>query len=133
MRISDWSSDVCSSDLAEWRRLVEAPDVDLVAITAPNALHKEMALAAIAAGKHVYCEKPMALTAADAGEMAGSAASAGVRTLVGYNYLHQPATALAKRLVEAGEIGAVVHFRGVNDEDCLADPAVPHSWRCRHT
>src|SRR3546814_6309945 len=68
---------------AEWRRLVEAPDVDLVAITAPNALHKEMALAAIAAGKHVYCEKPMALTAADAGEMEGSAASAGVRTLVG--------------------------------------------------
>jgi predicted dehydrogenase len=115
----------------DWRALVECPEVDIVAITAPNALHKEMALAAIAAGKHVYCEKPMALGAADAQAMADAAAAAGVRTLVGYNYLHQPAVAFARKLIDRGEIGSVVRFQGVNDEDYMADPAVPHSWRCR--
>ena len=75
---------------SDWRELVADPSVELVSITAPNILHKEMALAAIAAGKHVYCEKPLALTAEDARELTLAAEAAGVRTMVGYNYLCSP-------------------------------------------
>lgn len=113
-----------------WTELLEDPAVEVVAITTPNFLHKEMALAAIAAGKHVYCEKPLALTAADAREMADAAKAAGVKTMVGYNYLKNPATALAKEIIASGDIGEVVHFRGIHNEDYMADPTVPHSWRC---
>ena len=84
---------------ADWRELVADPAVGLVSITAPNVLHKEMALAAIAAGKHVYCEKPLALTAADARELALAAEATGVRTLVGYNYLCSPAIQHIKQLL----------------------------------
>lgn len=114
---------------ADWRELVAHPRVGLVAITAPNALHKEMALAAIAAGRHVYCEKPLALTAADAHQLADAAEAAGVCTLVGYNYLRSPAIAFARRLVESGELGRPTCFRAFFDEDYMADPDAPHSWR----
>jgi predicted dehydrogenase len=115
----------------DWQALVNDPKVGLVSITTPNALHKEMALAALAAGKHVWCEKPLALTAADAEELANAAAARGVVTLVGYNYLRSPAVQYARRLVESGEIGEVTYFRACFDEDYMADPAVPWSWRCR--
>ncbi|MDX6748701.1 Gfo/Idh/MocA family oxidoreductase [Geminicoccaceae bacterium 1502E] len=114
---------------ADWRTLVEDPRVGLVSVTSPNALHKEMALAAIAAGKHVYCEKPLALTAADASQLADAAEAAGVCTLVGYNYLRSPAIAYARRLVERGELGRPTCFRAIFDEDYMADPDIPHSWR----
>lgn len=113
----------------DWRDLVTDPAVDIVAITSPNFLHEEMALAAIDAGKHVYCEKPLALDAAGAGQMTEAAEAAGVKTLVGYNYLHNPAIRLAKDIIEAGEIGEIVHFRGAHFEDYLASPDVPYSWR----
>ena len=116
---------------SEWRDLVTSDDVDVVAITTPNGLHKEIALAAIAAGKAVYCEKPLALTLANAEEMAAAAATAGVPTLVGYNYLKNPAVTHAKALIARGVIGRVIHFRGVVDEDYMADPSLPWSWRCR--
>jgi len=116
---------------ADWRELVADPGVEVVAITTPNHLHKEMALAAVAAGKHVHCEKPLAVTAADGRALADAAEAAGVRTLVGYNFVRNPAIGLAKAMIEGGEIGAVVHFRGINAEDYMADPAVPYSWRCR--
>ena len=116
---------------ADWRALVEDPEVDIVDITTPNFLHKEMALAAIAAGKHVYCEKPLALTAADAKAMADAAEAAGVKTLVGFNYLKNPATGFVKDLVGRGGIGEIVHFRGTFDQDVLADPLQPFSWRFR--
>ncbi len=114
---------------ADWRALVTDARVDVVDITAPNHLHKEMALAAAAAGKHIYCEKPLALTAADALVMTQVAEAAGVKTLVGFNYLKNPAAGLAKEIVEAGDIGEVVHFRGVFDQDAMADPRASHSWR----
>jgi predicted dehydrogenase len=100
-------------------------------VTTPNRLHREMALAALEAGKHVWCEKPMALTLAEAEAMAEAAERAGVVTLVGYNYLRNPAVEHARRLIEAGRIGRVVHFRGVVDEDYQADPELPWSWRAR--
>ena len=115
---------------ADWRELVADPAVELVSITSPNVLHKEMALAAIAAGKHVYCEKPLALTAADARELALAAEAKGVRTLVGYNYLCSPALQHIKRLLDDGELGALTYLRVCFEEDYMADPAVPFSWRC---
>lgn len=115
----------------DWRQLVDDPAIDVVAICSPTYLHKEMALAAIAAGKHVICEKPLSLSAADAAEMADAAEKAGVCTLVGFNYMKNPATAMAKRMIEAGDIGEIVHFRGTHNEDFLMDPSLPMSWRLK--
>lgn len=115
----------------DWQALVRDPKVDVVDICSPNYLHKEMALAAIAAGKHVYSEKPLALNAAEALEMTEAAERAGVKTLVGFNYAKNPAAQLAREIIAAGEIGEVVHFRGTHNEDYLADPNAPHSWRLK--
>lgn len=113
----------------DWQSLVADPAVDLVDITTPNVLHKPMALAAIAAGKHVYCEKPLAPNADDAKAMVNAAAAAGVKSFVGFNYLKNPMAALAREIVQSGEIGEVVSFRGIHAEDYMADPATPFSWR----
>ena len=114
----------------DWRALVADPAVALVAVTAPNLLHKEMALAATAAGKHVYCEKPLAMSAADARELTLAAERAGVRTLVGYNYLRSPAIRHVKDLLDRGELGRLTYLRAAFEEDYMADPAVLFSWRC---
>lgn len=112
----------------DWRTLIADPRVDIVDICAPNFLHKEMALAAIAQGKHVYLEKPMALNDADAVEMVAAAERAGVKTLVGFNYVRNPASQLAREIIASGEIGEVIHFCGRHNEDYLADPTKPHDW-----
>jgi len=114
----------------DWRSMVADPDIDLVDITAPNALHKEMALAAIAAGKHVYCEKPLAPLAADARAMADAAEAAGVKTQVGFNYLCNPMLRLARAMIEAGELGEIRGYRGLHAEDYMADADAP--WGFRH-
>lgn len=114
----------------DWRSLVADPQVDVVDICTPNHMHREMALAAIAAGKHVYCEKPLANTAAEAKEIADAAAAAGVRHLIGFNYICNPMVQLAKQMIAAGELGEIFGFNGVYFEDYMADPAVPWSWRC---
>ena len=115
----------------DWQAMVNDPEIDVVSITTPNQMHKDMALAAIAAGKHVWCEKPMALTAEDAAAMTTAAEAQGVRTMVGYNYIHNPAFTHAKALVNSGAIGRVVHFRGWVDEDYQADPDLAWTWRAR--
>jgi predicted dehydrogenase len=114
---------------SDWRTLVADPAIDVVNITAPNALHKEMALAAIAAGKHVYCEKPLAPLAADAREMAEAAEAAGVKTQVGFNYLCNPMLGLAHEMIVAGELGEIRGYRGVHAEDYMADSAGPFTFR----
>jgi len=114
----------------DWRKLVADPAIDVVDICSPNYLHREMALAAIAAGKHVWCEKPLALDTAEAREVADAARRAGVRHLIGFNYSCNPLVGLARDLIRGGEIGAVTGFSGRYFEDYMADPAVPHSWRC---
>ncbi len=113
----------------DWQTLVRDPDIDVVDITAPNALHKPMALAAIAAGKIVYCEKPLAPNADDAKILMEAAEAAGTRTLVGFNYLRNPVVAMAKEIVDSGEIGDVVGYRGWHFEDYMTDPAAPFTWR----
>lgn len=113
----------------DWRALVADPEIDLVDITAPNAFHKEMAMAAIAAGKHVYCEKPLAPLAADALEMTEAAEAAGVTTQVGFNYLCNPMVIAARDMIAAGELGEIRSYRGIHAEDYMADSAAPWTWR----
>ena len=114
-----------------WRELVSDPNIDVVDICAPNFLHKEMALEAIRHGKHVYSEKPLALTVADAEEMTRAAQQVGVKTLVGFNYMKNPTSQLAREIIERGEIGEVVHFYGTHNEDYLANPNTPLDWHCQ--
>ncbi|WP_172117850.1 Gfo/Idh/MocA family protein [Halomonas hibernica] len=114
----------------DWRQLIDDPKVDVVDITSPNALHHEMALAAIAAGKHVYCEKPLAMSDEQAREMHEAAERAGVKTMVAFNNTKTPAALLAKQLIDAGEIGRPIRFRGTFDQGFFNDPDLPWSWRC---
>jgi predicted dehydrogenase len=116
----------------DWRALVGRPDVDLVDICTPGAGHAPIALAALAAGKHVLCEKPLANTLAEAEEMVAAADRArdnGVRAMTGFNYRRVPALALAGRLVAEGRLGPVRHVRARYLQDWLTDPAAPSSWR----
>lgn len=114
---------------ADWRAMVALPDIDVVHVTAPNAVHKEMSLAAIAAGKHVHCEKPLAPLASDAREMAEAAEARGVRTQVGFNYLCNPLFALAREMIQGGELGEIRSFRGIHAEDYMCDASAPFSFR----
>jgi predicted dehydrogenase len=113
----------------DWREIVDDPRVDVVDITTPNALHAEMAIAAAQAGKHIYCEKPLATTSADAARIVAAVEKSGVISIVGFNYLKNPAQAFAKQLIEAGELGEITLFRGTFDQDFLANPDIPFSWR----
>ncbi|WP_262692722.1 Gfo/Idh/MocA family protein [Kordiimonas aestuarii] len=117
-----------------WQDLLIADDIDVIAIATPNALHKEMAIAAIKAGKHVYIEKPLALDAPEADEIiAVHEAQNGASRLVhmlGYNYLCNPIISTVKTMLDSGELGELVHFRGRHNEDYMASPEVPFSWRC---
>jgi predicted dehydrogenase len=113
----------------DWRELVADPAVDLVSITTPNVLHHPIAMAAIAAGKAVWCEKPLAPTVAEALAMTEAAERAGVPTFVGFNYLKNPLVRTARELVRSGELGEITRFRGIHAEDYMSDPAVPWSWR----
>lgn len=117
----------------DWKTLVADPAVDIVCITTPNKMHVEVAIAALEAGKHVHCEKPLALTLALAKTMTQAAAAAGTKTIVGYNYVHNPALIHARKLIGDGAIGRIVHFRGFVDEDYQADPDLAWSWRAAKT
>lgn len=112
-----------------WRDLLNDRAIQLISITSPNGMHREMAVAALEVGKHVWCEKPMALTLADAEAMTAAAAKTKLTTALGYAYLRNPALQHAKELIKAGVIGDVFDFRGSVDEDYMADPALPWSWR----
>jgi len=112
-----------------WEDLLSNAAINLIDITSPNALHKPMAMAAIAAGKHVYCEKPLAPSAADCLEMTLAAEKAGVKTAVGFNYIKNPMMALAREIIQSGEIGDIRSFRGIHAEDYMADANTPWTWR----
>jgi predicted dehydrogenase len=96
----------------DWQQLISDPAVDVVAITTPNHLHFPMAMAAIAAGKAVYCEKPLAVSLQQAEQMHLAARVAGVVTRVGYNYQHNPMLVLAKQMIERGDLGRIISFQG---------------------
>jgi predicted dehydrogenase len=113
----------------DWRKLVVDPDVNLVAITTPNYLHAEVAEAAAEAGKHVYCEKPLATSAKAAKEAWQAAVKNKVVNLVGYNNIKHPAQAYAKELIDSGEIGEIIRFSGTFDQDVLLDAEASFTWR----
>ena len=116
----------------DWRRLVDRDDVDLVDIASPGQTHAEIAVAALAAGKHVLCEKPLANTLAEAEVMARAAEAAapgGALAMVGFTYRRVPAVALARQLVADGRIGAVRQVRAQYLQDWIADEDAPLSWR----
>ncbi|MGA5412765.1 Gfo/Idh/MocA family protein [Streptomyces pseudogriseolus] len=118
----------------DWRALVERDDIDLVDICTPGDSHAEIALAALAAGKHVLCEKPLANTVGEAEAMARAAEEARARgqaAMVGFNYRRVPATALARRMVVEGRIGTLRHVRVAYLQDWLVDPQFPLTWRLR--
>ncbi|MGY1704906.1 Gfo/Idh/MocA family protein [Geodermatophilus sp. SYSU D00697] len=121
-----------SSTETDWHRVVERPDVDLVDVCTPGDTHAEIAIAALEAGKHVLCEKPLANTVAEAEAMAEAAARAaarGVRSMVGFTYRRVPAIGLARQLVAEGRLGEIRHVRAQYLQDWIADPAAPMSWR----
>jgi predicted dehydrogenase len=113
----------------DWRALIADPAVEVVSITTPNAFHAEMAVAALEAGKHVWCEKPMATAFADAERMAAAAQASGKTAILGYNYIQNPMIRHIGRLLEEGAIGTVNHVRIEMDEDFMADPATPFSGK----
>jgi len=114
---------------ADWRTLIADPAVDVVSITTPNALHAPMAIAALEAGKHVWCEKPMAPKLADAIAMRDAVRRSGRVAILGYNYIQSPAVRYIAKLLREGAIGAVNHFRIEMDEDFMADAHASFSWR----
>ena len=113
----------------DWRKVVADPDVDVVSITTPNKFHLEMAGSALAAGKHVWCEKPMAPNLADAEKMLAAARGSGKVAVLGYNYIQNPVIRHIKKLLDEGAIGAVNHLRIEMDEDFMADPEAPFQQR----
>lgn len=115
--------------VTDWKQLVNREDIDLVDINAPSDAHKEIALAAAKAGKHIFCEKPLALTLADAREMLQAAEDAGVTHMVGFNYRFSPAVRLAKKLIDSGRLGQIYHFRAWFLQDWIMDPQFPLVWR----
>ena len=120
----------------DWRRLLERDDIDLIDICTPGDTHAEIAIAALDAGKHVLCEKPLANTVAEAESMAEAAeraAARGVRAMVGFTYRRVPAIALAQRLVAEGRIGEIRHVRAQYLQDWIADAEAPLSWRLDKT
>jgi predicted dehydrogenase len=116
----------------DWRRLIERDDIDLIDICTPGDTHAEIGIAALRAGKHVLCEKPLANTVAEAAQMANAAEEATARdrfAMCGFSYRRTPAVALAKRFVEEGRLGLIRHVRAQYLQDWLSDENAPFVWR----
>ncbi|MGW0478637.1 Gfo/Idh/MocA family protein [Nonomuraea sp. NPDC003214] len=117
--------------VTDWREVIARADVDVVDICTPGDTHAEIAIAALRAGKHVICEKPLANTVAEAEAMVQAAASATGRSMVAFNYRRVPAVALARQLVEQGRLGEIRHVRAQYLQDWIVDPDFPLVWRLR--
>ncbi|MFZ5962793.1 Gfo/Idh/MocA family protein [Thalassococcus sp. BH17M4-6] len=116
---------------ADWCALVDDPRVEAVIIASPQDTHRAIAEAALALGKPVFCEKPLADTIADARAMVAAAEASGVVTMTGFNYIRTPASQFVRQLLAEGAIGDITWFRSEHTEDFLADPDAPFNWRCR--
>ena len=115
----------------DYRRLLERDDIGLVDVATPGNTHHEVAIAALEAGKHVLCEKPLANTLDEAREMQDAARAAGTINMVCFNYRRAPAVQLAKRLIEEGRLGEIRHWRAFYLQDFILDPELPLIWRFR--
>jgi predicted dehydrogenase len=112
----------------DWKKVVERDDIDIIDISAPPALHYEIAVAAAKAGKHIFCEKPIALTSDEALKMYEAADEAGVVHYLNHNYRRTPAVVLAKQMIEEGKLGKIYHWRGCYLQSWLMDPTFPLTW-----
>ena len=115
----------------DYRRLIERDDVGLVDVVTPGNTHCEIVLAALEAGKHVICEKPLANSLAEAGEMLAAAREAGTINTVCFNYRRAPAVQLAKKLIDEGRLGTIRHWRATYLQDFIIDPGFPLIWRLK--
>lgn len=115
--------------LGTWQEAVADPEVDLIDICLPDNLHYEVAKAALLAGKHVFCEKPLADTAEQARDLADIAKAKGVITRVGHAFPRNPVHDRAKEIIQAGEIGEIKLFKGCQHVDMYGDPSAPFMWR----
>jgi predicted dehydrogenase len=116
----------------DWRDLINRDDIDVVDVCTPGDSHAEITIAALAAGKHVLCEKPLANTVDEARAMVAAATkaqAAGVRSMCGFNYRRVPAVTLMRQLVESGRLGVIRHVRAVYLQDWIVDPQFPLVWR----
>lgn len=113
----------------DWRAVIADPEVEIVSLTTPNQFHPEMAIAILEAGKHLWCEKPMAPTLAEAEAMAAAARKSGKVAVLGYNYIQSPAIRHIRQLLDEKLIGDVNHLRVEMDEDFMADPDAPFFWK----
>lgn len=113
----------------DWHEVVSDPDVDLVDVATPNSMHYEMVKAALTAGKHVFCEKPLALTAEESRELAALAAEKGVVNYCGFSNITNPANLYVKELVQSGKLGKIMRVHATYDQDMLLDPSIPLAWR----
>ena len=121
LRFEEWTAD--------WEALVASPDIDVISIATPNFLHAPMAIAAAAAGKHVFCEKPLSNSAADAERMCRAAEAAGIVHAVNFNYRKVPAIAFIARLIRDGRLGDIREFRAAFLQDWGNDTRIPRSWK----
>jgi len=112
----------------DWKKAVARDDVDIVDISVPQHLHHEIAIAAARHGKHVFCEKPMAMNVAQAQEMLTEAQQAGVKHFLNHNYRRCPAVGLARRLIDEGNVGDIFHWRSAYQQDWIVDPNFPLTW-----
>jgi predicted dehydrogenase len=123
-----WGWEESSSN---WHDAVTRKDVDVVDISTPGYTHRDIAVAAAEAGKHVWCEKPLTFTLSEAKEMLAAVKKAGVKHAVNFNYRRCPAVALAKQMIDSGAIGQIRHARFTYLQDWLVDPKFPMNWRLR--
>lgn len=128
--VDNWGYESYETD---WRKLVERPDIDVIDIASPNDTHKEIALAAAAAGKMILCEKPLGRNAAESEAMVAAVEAAGVANMVWYNYRRVPAIMLAKQLVDEGRFGRIFHYRAKFLQDWTISKDLPQGgaglWR----
>lgn len=115
----------------DWHTLIERDDIDVIDIVTPTFLHKEMAIAAMKAGKHVLCEKPCALSSKDCHEMAEVAKEMGVVTYLNHNYRRVPAVTYAKKMIEEGKLGTIYHYRGTYLQEWIMDENFPLTWQLK--
>lgn len=112
-----------------WEKLVADPDIAVIDICTPNDIHMPIAVAAAKAGKHVVCEKPIAMNADEARQMEEASIETDVVNMVAFNYRRVPAIALAKEMIKSGKLGVIFHFNAVYYQDWLVDPEFPFVWR----
>jgi predicted dehydrogenase len=118
-----------ASTTRDWREVAADPRVEAVSITAPNFLHREIGVAMAEAGKHIWIEKPVGLSTADASAVSDAVAKAGVQGAVGFNYRNAPAVEAARDLIASGELGSVTHIRVRLFSDYAAHPDGALTWR----